>query len=140
MRKGFTLMELLIVVIVIGILASIGVPQFFRVAERGRTAEATHALGALRSAQIRLSAQNGVTTAVPGALDMNVTNLRFFTTPPTLIGGVDTSVGGPVVIASLTRNATSNTAGFGAYVLSIAVNGDITCAGGAATACQNIGY
>ncbi|HIE36167.1 MAG TPA: prepilin-type N-terminal cleavage/methylation domain-containing protein, partial [Candidatus Omnitrophica bacterium] len=30
MRKGFTLMELLFVVIIIGVLVSLGLPQFFR--------------------------------------------------------------------------------------------------------------
>lgn len=52
MRKAFTLLELIIVVIIIGILASLALPQYAKVAERARSAEAKHILGMLRTAQI----------------------------------------------------------------------------------------
>jgi prepilin-type N-terminal cleavage/methylation domain-containing protein len=55
---GFTLLELLMVVIIIAILASIALPQFIRAAEKARAAEAIQVLSALRSAQYRFKALN----------------------------------------------------------------------------------
>lgn len=49
--KGFTLIEVLIVVIILGILATLAVPQFTRMISRARMAEAWAGLGAVRTAQ-----------------------------------------------------------------------------------------
>jgi prepilin-type N-terminal cleavage/methylation domain-containing protein len=57
-RRGFTLLELLMVVIIIAILASIALPQYFRVAERTRSGEAAQVLATIRGAQLRFKAQN----------------------------------------------------------------------------------
>lgn len=57
-RKGFTLLELLMVVIILAILAAIALPQFLRAAERSRASEALSVLGAMRSAQQRFLANN----------------------------------------------------------------------------------
>ncbi len=49
-RKGFTLIEVLIVLIIIGILSTLLMPQIGGMIERARTAEAMGVLGAIRSA------------------------------------------------------------------------------------------
>ena len=51
MKKGFTLLELIIVIIVIGILATLGFTQYTRVVEQARMAEGKNLLGQLRLAQ-----------------------------------------------------------------------------------------
>ncbi|MBI3323520.1 MAG: type II secretion system protein [Candidatus Omnitrophica bacterium] len=48
---GFTLMELLIVVIIVGILAAVALPQFARMTRRARAAEATTTVGAILTAE-----------------------------------------------------------------------------------------
>ncbi len=50
-KRGFTLIEVLIVVIILGILATLAVPQFTRMIDRARMAEAWAGLGAVRTAQ-----------------------------------------------------------------------------------------
>ena len=49
MKKGFTLLELLIVIIIVGIMATLGLTQYAAVVERSRGAEARQILGQLRS-------------------------------------------------------------------------------------------
>ena len=59
-RKGFTLVELAVVIVIIGVLAAFGVPQFLKSVERSKCAEAFNYLSALRSAQERFVAKNGI--------------------------------------------------------------------------------
>ena len=50
-KKGFTMLELLMVVIVIGILASLAIPQYQSFMEKARVAEAKQMIGAIKNAQ-----------------------------------------------------------------------------------------
>ena len=64
-RKGFTLVELAVVIVIIGVLAAFGVPRFLKSVERSKAAEAFQYLAAVRAAQERYIAKEGVYTERP---------------------------------------------------------------------------
>jgi prepilin-type N-terminal cleavage/methylation domain-containing protein len=88
--RGFTLVELMIVVIVIGILAAVAIPMYQVVPERSRGTEAVSALGLVREAMRAYYAEHGTyenaafldgaSVTVGGILSVNDEDLlgRFF--------------------------------------------------------------
>ncbi len=143
MRKGFTLLEVLTVVIIVAILASLAVPQFFRVAERARAAEGVQILGAVRSAQMRHMAEHGAGADgdyadVQDDLDMTITDAKYFDLDNMELVGFNESTDDDEVIATISRNSES----YGyedAYELSITKDGEISC-GGNDDVCTRLGY
>jgi prepilin-type N-terminal cleavage/methylation domain-containing protein len=58
-RKAFTLLELLIVIIIVGVLASLALPRFSKMVELARTAEAKLQMRAIRDALERYYLMKG---------------------------------------------------------------------------------
>ena len=59
MKKGFTLIEILIVLIVLGILVALLLPNIKGMQERARTAEAKQTMGAIRTALMAYHMEHG---------------------------------------------------------------------------------
>ena len=117
MRKGFTLLELVIVVIIVAVLAGLGIPQFIRTVERAKAAEGVSTLGVLRSSQIRYYAEYGTYTSAIGQLDITIQNpLKNFSQPSVLIAVAGGNVANVVRSGSL-------------YTLNITDTGNIVCVG-----------
>jgi prepilin-type N-terminal cleavage/methylation domain-containing protein len=72
-RKGFTLVEVLIVVIIIGILASIGIPQFAASIEKAKGGEARAGLGHIQTGEKVYYAENEFYTTNTADLDITLT-------------------------------------------------------------------
>src|SRR5438046_9740440 len=77
-RKGFTLVELAVVIIIIGVLAAFAVPRFLDSVERSKSAEAFNYLSAVRAAQERYQTRQGTYCDDVTKLDIQMPNPKYF--------------------------------------------------------------
>jgi prepilin-type N-terminal cleavage/methylation domain-containing protein len=77
-RHGFSLVELAVVVIIIGVLAAFGVPRFRDSVERAKCSEAVSFLSSIRSAQERYQARKGVYASRLGDMDIAMQPPKYF--------------------------------------------------------------
>ena len=78
-RKGFSLVELSVVVIIIGVLAAFGIPRMLKSVERSKAAEAFKYLASVRAAQERYQARQGTYATLLTDLDMEQSAPKYFT-------------------------------------------------------------
>ena len=102
-QGGFTLVELMIVVIIVGILAAVAIPMYQGATERAKASEAVAALGTIRGAMRVYYAEHGTyvnANFVDGAqvtagsvLDVSDTDLlgRYFSSECYTFDGVPTA-------------------------------------------------
>lgn len=72
MKRGFTLLELIVVLIIVGILATLGFTQYARMVEKMRGAEARAILGDLRKKATAWRLERGTVAGVAAA-DLDIT-------------------------------------------------------------------
>jgi prepilin-type N-terminal cleavage/methylation domain-containing protein len=116
-RRGFTLVELAVVVVIIGVLAAFGVPRFLQSVERSKAAEAFAYLSAVRTAQERYHAREGTYAEDLTALDIQAPNPKYFTIG-TVAGNTDIQDSW-----TLTLERTGASAGYGEYTVTFTDQG-----------------
>jgi prepilin-type N-terminal cleavage/methylation domain-containing protein len=138
MKRAFTLLELIIVVIIIGILISVAIPQYTSVTEKARAAEGIQILGILRGAQIRYNSISGQWYSEDYYnlnLDVSIETAKYFDLNQTYChspswGGVHR------IFTGTTRLANT----FGPYLLGINEAGEIYCYSNPKTICKKLGF
>jgi type IV pilus assembly protein PilA len=111
-RKGFTLVELAVVIVIIGVLAAFGVPRFLKSVERSKAAEAFNYLSAVRDSEERYQARQGTYGDV-AALDIQFSAPKYFS-----VGTVAAGSSGKLEDSwTLTLTRTGAASGYGAYTV-----------------------
>jgi prepilin-type N-terminal cleavage/methylation domain-containing protein len=118
-RRGFTLVELAVVVVIIGVLAAFAVPRFMASVERSKAAEAFNYLASIQSAQERYHARQGTYAGDLTDLDIKMTAVKYFT-PGAIEAGTTTSLQDSWTL-TLTRKGAS--AGYGEYTVTFTQEG-----------------
>jgi prepilin-type N-terminal cleavage/methylation domain-containing protein len=75
-KAGFTLFELLVVVIIVGILAALGLPQFTKTKEHALGREAVANLKLIAAAQRLYAMETGSYYPMPTGTDSNITTIN----------------------------------------------------------------
>jgi type IV pilus assembly protein PilA len=109
-KAGFSLVELTIVVVILGVLATFAVPRFMSSVEKTKASEAFSYASQIESAQARYHAENGRYANRINDLDIDIDNPEFFSASAPTSADWETKWE-----MKLTRNGASS--GYGRYTV-----------------------
>jgi prepilin-type N-terminal cleavage/methylation domain-containing protein len=119
-RTGFTLVELAVVIVIIGVLAAFAVPRFRASVERSKAAESFNYLASVQAAQERYHARQSTYATNLTDLDIQMTAPKYFTVPETFTAG---ATGDLEDSWTLTLTRSGATAGYGEYTVTFTETG-----------------
>ena len=115
-KSGFSLVELTIVVVILGILATFAVPRFMTSVEKTKASEAFTYMTQIESAQGRYNAEHGQYAKKTNKLDIDLDTPEYFT-----VGTIVSSNWETTWELTLTRNGASS--GYGRYTVVFSEDG-----------------
>jgi type II secretory pathway pseudopilin PulG len=115
------LVEVAVVIVIIGVLAAFGVPRFLKSVERSKAAEAFQYLSAVRAAQERYLAKEGVYATVETLLDITQSPAKYFTMGS--ITATQSSTAGGTSTWVMTATRISSTSSYGPYTVTFTQDG-----------------
>jgi len=103
-KKGFTLIELMVVVIIVGILASVAVPLYTAHVKQAMASEGAALVGSIRTAERVYYAKHGAYTDGHDELGIDLTGNKYFKS----IDNISIQVSGEGETATFTAIATAD--------------------------------
>jgi prepilin-type N-terminal cleavage/methylation domain-containing protein len=104
-RSGFTLLEIIVVIIIVGVLASLALPRFFQTINFSRSTEALNAMGVIKRASDHCAMKAGALTGAPVYTGCNTFPMLGIDDPGTT-PGANFTYGLAYVAPNLTMTAT----------------------------------
>ncbi len=120
--SGFSLVELAVVIVIIGVLAAFAVPKFRDSVERSKASEAYNFLSSVRASQERYQSRQGTYAEDLTNLDIQMAESKYFST-----GEIEPGETGSLEDSwklTLTRKGAS--AGYGDYTVTFGQDGFIS--------------
>ncbi|VAX34814.1 hypothetical protein MNBD_UNCLBAC01-1578 [hydrothermal vent metagenome] len=114
-KSGFTLLEIIIVIIIVGVLASLALPKFFQTVEFSRSTEATNVLGSAKRSADRCSMMGGASADYSSCNTFSALAMEDPGLSPNAHFCYAISWSSPTLTMVATRNGTNSGDGSGDY-------------------------